>query len=108
MKFPSLEIHAKVSGPIPVLEMSISRHNSEETEVDERGTCIGVPAGLHQFERKVYDSVVSEQFTTEEPITAVEAREVRSYVSNFPVIIEVREIYVVSNSRSLLGWISWG
>lgn len=68
---------------------------------DVRGAGVGVPAGVDEVEREVDDGLVLEQLPAEQPVPAVEARQVGADVEDL-CTVEVGEVLVVAYCRGLL------
>jgi hypothetical protein len=76
-------MYAKTSGPMPVLkdfmpgEISLSETLcTNQYSGDVPRACVCVPTRIGQFQAIVDDSVVIEEFSTENPVAAMEASQV--------------------------------
>ena len=66
-------------------------------ENDVHCALVGVPASFDELERDVDDRLVVEEPSTQKPVATMEAGQVRTDVSDLPVVIEIGEIDVVPN-----------
>lgn len=86
---------------MPVLGASVSKISSRRKEDYSRSTLVSIPASFRELKPNVSNRLVVQQSPTQEPVSAVEAREVRSDVSYLTTVIEICEVSVVPYCRRL-------
>ena len=68
---------------------------------DSRGACIGIPARVGQLKSDVENGVIISELAAHDPISAIEAGEVRTFMTNHTIVVEVCQIDMIANARVL-------